>query len=143
MAEKGQIARFLYKGSFPDGEVFDDCNGEPYEIVLGRHQVMRALDDALLEMNPGDERTIKLPAKEAYGEYNEDAVQKFPAYKVPNGENLPVGETIRWTSPRNVEPIPAKVVSIENQIVTLDFNHPLAGKDIVYWVNLLEVRDRN
>ena len=111
MAEKGQIARFLYKGSFPDGEVFDDCNGEPYEIVLGRHQVMRALDDALLEMNPGDERTIKLPAKEAYGEYNEDAVQKFPAYKVPNGENLPVGETIGWTSPRNVEPIPAKVVS--------------------------------
>ena len=52
---------------------------------------------------------------------------------------MPVGQYIGWTSPRNVEPIPVKVVSIENQIATLDFNHPLAGKDIVYWVKLVDV----
>lgn len=83
MAEKGQIARFLYKGSFPDGEVFDDCNGEPYEIVLGRHQVMRALDDALLEMNPGDERTIKLPAKEATANTTKTPCRSSPHTRFP------------------------------------------------------------
>ena len=74
-------------------------------------------------------------------EVGEGAVQHFPTYKVPNGENLPVGEYIGWTSPRNIEPIPAKVVSVENQVATIDFNHPLAGKDIVYWVKLLDVSD--
>lgn len=66
-------------------------------------------------------------------------MQKVPTFKIPNGDKLPVGETIGWTSPRNIEPIPAKVVSIENQVATLDFNHPLAGQDIVYWVKLVSV----
>lgn len=139
MPEKGQKVRFLYKGSFPDGEVFDDSGDVPHEVILGRRQVMRKLEDTLAEMEVGEERTIELSPAEAYGEYNEDAVQHFPTYKVPNGENLPVGEYIGWTSPRNAEPIPAKVVSVENQVATLDFNHPLAGKDIVYWVKLVGV----
>ena len=92
MAHKGQTARFLYRGSFPNGEVFDDCEGIPHEIILGRRQVMKALEDALLEMEPGEERTVELAAVDAYGEYDESAVQHFPTYKVPNGENLPVGE---------------------------------------------------
>lgn len=142
MAHEGQYARFLYRGSLPNGEVFDQCEETPHEIVLGRHQVMRALENALLEMEIGEERTLELGPDEAYGQYNEDAVQKVPTYKIPNGENLPVGETIGWTSPRNIEPIPVKVVSIENQVATLDFNHPLAGKDIVYWVKLVGISDK-
>lgn len=141
MPYEGQRVRFLYRGCLPDGEVFDDCGGEPHEIVLGRHLVMRALEDALMDMEPGEERTIALAPEEAYGPYDEKAVQRVPTYKIPNGENLPVGEMIGWTSPRNIEPIPVKVVSIENQVATLDFNHPLAGKDIVYWVKLVEVSD--
>lgn len=143
MAQPGQIIRFLYKGSLAEnGEVFDDCNGIPHEIILGRRQVMKALEDVLATMEPGEERIVNLSAEDAYGEYDESAVQRFPSYKVPNGENIPVGEYIGWTSPRNIEPIPAKVLSVENQIVTLDFNHPLAGKDIVYWVKVVEVADR-
>ena len=143
MAQPGQIIRFLYKGSLAEnGEAFDDCNGTPHEIILGRRQVMKALEDALATMEPGEERIVNLSAEDAYGEYDESAVQRFPSYKVPNGENIPVGEYIGWTSPRNIEPIPAKVLSVENQIVTLDFNHPLAGKDIVYWVKVVEVADR-
>lgn len=71
MAQKGQTARFLYRGSFPDGEVFDDCEGTPHEIILGRRQVMKALEDVLLEMEPGEERTVELAAADAYGEYDE------------------------------------------------------------------------
>ena len=131
--------RFYYKGSFPDGEVFDDGTEEPMEIFAGRGQVMEAVEEALLSMEPGEERTLELAPEQAYGPYNEDAVQHVPTYKIPNGANMPVGERIGWTSPRNVEPIPVLVVEIVNQIATLDFNHPLAGKDIVYWLKLDEI----
>lgn len=139
MPSKGQRARFLYRGSFPDGKVFDDCEGTPHEVILGRHQVMRALEEALLDMEPGDERTIELAPAEAYGERDEAALQRVPTYRIPNGANLPVGHLIGWTTPRSAEPIPATVVSIENQVATLDFNHPLAGRDLVYWIKLVDV----
>lgn len=141
MPHTGQKARFLYRGSLEDGTVFDDCEGSPHEIVLGRHQVMRVLEDTLLAMDIDEERSVHIDAADAYGAYDESALQRVPTYKIPNGENLPIGETIGWTSPRNSEPIPAKVVSIENQVATLDFNHPLAGKNIVYWVKLVGVDD--
>ena len=63
----------------------------------------------------------------------------MPTYRIPNGENLPVGQMIAWKTPRSAEPVPATVVSVENQVATLDFNHPLAGKDLVYWVKLIDV----
>ena len=139
MPQTGNRVRFLYRGSLLDGTVFDDGKDEPHEIILGRHQVMKPLEAALSSMEVGEERTVGIQAKDAYGLYDERALQSFPAYKVPHGEDLPVGETIGWTSPRNAQPIPAKVVNIENQVVTLDFNHPLAGKDIEYWVKLVAV----
>lgn len=141
MATKGQKVTFAYRGSFPDGEVFDEHTDTPLQIILGRGQVMKALEDVLMEMEIGEERTVELAAKDAYGEYDEDAVQHVPTYKIPNGANMPVGQYIGWTSPRNIEPIPVKVVEIVNQVATLDFNHPLAGKDIVYWVKVLEIND--
>lgn len=131
--------RFLYRGSLASGEVFDDCEGQAHEIVLGRRQVMPALEEALSQMRCGEERVVELCAQQAYGEHDPDAVQSFPACRVPNGENIPAGATIGWTSPRSAKPIPAKVVSVANKVVTLDFNHPLAGQDIVYWIKLLEI----
>ena len=127
MPSKGQRVRFLYRGSFPDGRTFDDCKGVPHEIVLGRRQVMKALEETLSAMEPGEERILELSPAEAYGAYDESALQRVPTYRIPNGENLPVGQ------------MPATVVSVENQVATLDFNHPLAGKDLVYWVKLIDV----
>ena len=129
MPSKGQRVRFLYRGSFPDGRTFDDCKGVPHEIVLGRRQAME----------PGEERILELSPAEAYGAYDESALQRVPTYRIPNGENLPVGQMIAWKTPCSAEPVPATVVSVENQVATLDFNHPLAGKDLVYWVKLIDV----
>lgn len=136
-----KIVSFLYKGSLPDGTVFDDCKGEPHRIHIGRHQVMSALEDALDEMSIDEERVLEIAAKDAYGEYNEDAVQQVPTFKIPNGANMPVGEIIAWKTPRSADPIPAKVLKIENQVASLDFNHPLAGKDIVYWVKVVDIEE--
>jgi FKBP-type peptidyl-prolyl cis-trans isomerase 2 len=132
---------FLYKGSLPDGTVFDDSGDEPYEIVVGRTQVMPVLEEALLKMKVGEECTLAIAAKDAYGEYDDEGVQKVPTYKIPNGENMPEGETILWTSPRNNKPIPVKVAKIIDQVAYLDFNHPLAGKDIIYWVKVTDKKD--
>lgn len=139
MAETKRRVRFLYRGSLPDGQVFDDCEGTPHDIVLGRGQVMKSLEEALSSMEVGDERTLSIAAEDAYGSYDEKALQSFPISSIPNGKDLPVGETIGWTSPRNNTPLPAKVVRVENQVATLDFNHPLAGKDLVYWIKLVGV----
>ena len=103
---------------------------------------MKALEDALSAMHIGEEQTVFIPAKDAYGEYDEDAVQIVPTYVIPNGDEMPVGQYVGWRSPYNIEPIPVKVVSIENQIATLDFNHPLAGKDIIYWIKLTGIGER-
>jgi FKBP-type peptidyl-prolyl cis-trans isomerase 2 len=133
---------FLYRGSLPDGTVFDDSDGEPHVITVGRAHVMPLLEKALLEMDVGEERTVDIAAKDAYGAYDEEGVQKVPTYKIPNGENMPEGEMILWTSPRNNRPIPVKVTKIVNQVAYLDFNHPLAGKDISYWVKVTSRSDR-
>lgn len=137
-----KVVFFQYKGYLPDGTVFDDSKGEAHHVIIGRHQVMRMLENTLDDMSVGEERTIEIPAEEAYGEYDESAVQKVPTFKIPNGANMPVGEIIAWTAPRSPKPIPAKVLSIENQVATLDFNHPLAGKDIIYWVKVTAIEEQ-
>ena len=145
MAEdrKNKFASFLYKGTLAEtGEVFDDCQGEPHAVRLGRHQVMRIMENALMEMEIGEERTLELPAKDAYGEYDDNAVQTVPTWKIPNGENIPVGEIVAWKHPRSEDPVPAKVLSVINNVITLDFNHPLAGKDLVYWIKLVDITDQ-
>ena len=85
----------------------------------------------------GEERQLEIAAADAYGPYDETAVQRVPTYMIPGGEELPVGEMIAWTSPRNAKAMPVRVRSVVNQVAELDFNHPLAGKDISYWVKLV------
>jgi len=130
--------KFLYRGSLSDGTVFDDSGDRPHEIIVGRTQVMPVMEEALSAMDINEERELFIAAKDAYGEYQEDAIQRVPTYKIPNGENLPVGEIIHWTAPRSPRPIPVKVRSVKNQVAELDFNHPLAGQDLVYWLKVTE-----
>jgi FKBP-type peptidyl-prolyl cis-trans isomerase 2 len=129
--------KFLYRGSLlPDGTVFDDSGDKPHEIIVGRAQVMPVMEEALSEMTVGEEKSLFIAAQDAYGEYREEAVQRVPTFKIPNGANLPVGATILWSAPRSPRPIPAKVRSVVNQVAELDFNHPLAGKDLMYWLKV-------
>jgi len=132
---------FLYKGSTLDGTIFDDSGNEPHEIVTGRSQVMPLVEKNLIEMEVGEERTINLPSEDAYGAYLEKNVERVPLYTIPHGEDLREGAVIHWTSPRNNKPIPVTIRSIVDQIVEMDFNHPLAGKDLVYWVKVTSKKD--
>lgn len=137
MNQPGCKVRILFKGILTDGTVFDECLGEPYEVKIGSGQVMEPLDRALAEMQQGEERVVEIAAKDAYGEYREDAVLMTPSNGIRDGDNVPVGEMVMWHYSPAANPVPAKVLSFDHGMIELDFNHPLAGRDLVYWVKLL------
>lgn len=141
MSNSGKKVKTHYRGTLDDGTQFDssyDC-GEPIEFTCGAGQMIPGFDAAVVDMALGEKKSVHIPAKDAYGEYNEQAVQKIPANQVPNADQLPVGQTVYFNSPYG--PMPAKVVSVTIDEVVLDMNHELAGKDLNFDIELVEVVD--
>ena len=131
--------KFHYKGYYEDGEMFaDSTTGEPLAIIAGRGSIVPVLEEALLEMEVGEEREVFAPL--AYGEIDESAIQtRIMKYSIPHGDELEEGMQIMWTSPQNpVDPIPAKIIRADEYSFDIDFNHPLAGKNLTYWLKLVE-----
>lgn len=129
---------FHYKGMFENGETFtDSTNGEPMKHVLGQFGIMPELEEALARMQPGDECVVNVG--KAYGEYDESAVRtRILRYTIADGDKLEQGQEIMWTSPNNpLKPIPARIVRADDYTFDIDFNHPLAGKSITYWIKLV------
>ena len=127
MSKSGKKVKTHYRGTLDDGTQFDSSydRGEPIEFTCGAGQMIPGFDAAVVDMALGEKKSVHIPAKDAYGEYNEQAVQKIPADQVPNADQLPVGQTVYFNSPYG--PMPAKVVSVTIDEVVLDLNHELAG----------------
>ena len=136
MAVKGQTITFAYRGSFPDGEVFDDHTTAPMQIMVGRGQVMKALENVLIDMEIGEERTVELAAKDAYGEYDPRNVVQVPRDQFPGVENAPLGVRIMLTGPGG-QPLPAVIKSFDDKVVNIDLNHELAGQHLTFEIELL------
>ena len=141
MSNSGKKVKTHYRGTLDDGTQFDSSydRGEPIEFTCGAGQMIPGFDAAVVDMALGEKKSVHIPAKDAYGEYNEQAVQKIPAHQVPNVDQLPVGQTVYFNSPYG--PMPAKVVSVTIDEVVLDMNHELAGKDLNFDIELVEVVD--
>ena len=141
MNNSGKKVKTHYRGTLDDGTQFDSSydRGEPIEFTCGAGQMIPGFDAAVVDMALGEKKSVHIPAKDAYGEYNEQAVQKIPADQVPNADQLPVGQTVYFNSPYG--PMPAKVVSVTIDEVVLDMNHELAGKDLNFDIELVEVVD--
>lgn len=139
MIGKHKQVRVAYTGYLEDGTVFDssDIDG-PMEFLTDCGQVIKGLDDAVMNMEVGQKATVSIPAEFAYGAYNPLNVQKRDLRYVPNADELPVGGVINFFGPAG-QKIPAKVMKIEDGFVYLDFNHRLAGKDLVFDLEVLEV----
>ena len=142
MSNKGKRVKVHYTGTLDDGTKFDSSldRGEPIEFVCMAGQMIPGFDAAVEAMEVGETKTVHIPAKDAYGEYNEAAIQQVPVADIPNGDQLPVGQTIYMMGPGG-QPFPVFVKSIENGIATFDMNHELAGKDLNFEINLVEVAD--
>ena len=139
MNNEGKKVKAHYRGTLDDGTQFD-CSydrGEPIEFVCMAGQMIPGFDAAVKDMELGEKKTVKIPAAQAYGEYNPQAVQQVPVANIPNASQLPVGQTVYFNGPMG--PFPAKVVSVDSEYATFDMNHELAGKDLTFEIELVEV----
>ena len=139
MAEIGERVRVDFIGKLDDGAEFSNSYlvGEPFEFVVGSHQMLPAFEKAVIELEPGDEVHVRVPASEAYGEYDESLIEKIPVESIPNADKLPVGKYVVFNTPS--EALRVRVLKIENGMVYLDHNHELAGEDLTFDIKLVEI----
>lgn len=142
MSNEGKRVRAHYTGTFDDGTVFDSSveRGEPLEFVCMAGQMIPGFDKAVIDMAVGETKTVHIPAAEAYGEHDPAMVQSVPTANFPGASDLPVGEKV-WLQGPGGQPFPALVVSVDDEKVVFDMNHELAGKDLNFDIELVEVLD--
>ena len=138
MIEDGKKVRIHYTGTLSDGEKFDSSEGrDPLEFETGSGMVIPGFDSAVRDMGVGDKKTVTLPAAEAYGELRDEMIGDFPKDKFPADMELSVGMPLQMTGPEG--PVSVVVKEIKEDAVTLDGNHPLAGKDLTFALELIEI----
>lgn len=137
--KSGDKVRIHYKGTLADGSVFDSSEGrDPLEFTVGAGQVIVGMDKEMLGMTVGEKKTITAVAEEAYGPRQDDAQQDVPREMIPAEIPLEVGMQLQMQSPQG-QVIPVSVVAIGEETVTLDANHMLAGKDLTFDIELVEI----
>ncbi len=137
--KKGSKIKVEYTGKLDDGTVFDTSEGkEPLEFEVGAGQVIPGFETKIMGMKEGEEKDIKIEAKDAYGERNEDMVQAVPKEKIDVGQEVKEGMTLGVQAP-NGQKVPVKVTKVDDKNVYLDMNHPLAGKDLSFKVKIVGV----
>lgn len=136
--KKGDTVKVDYTGSLDDGNVFDSSDGrQPLEFEVGSGCVIKGFDDAVVGMEKGEEKDIRIEAKDAYGEYRDDLLKEIPRDQVPEGEELNEGMMVAIGLPDGTS-VPATISVISEDSLTLDLNHPLAGKTLNFKIKLIE-----
>ena len=140
MSNQGKKVTCHYRGTLDDGTQFDSSydRGEPLAFTCGAGQMIAGFDAAVVDMQVGEKKTVHIPAKQAYGVRRTDMIFHFPAAQVPNIERIHVGDRLYLTA-ANGQPVPVKVINVNVEGVTVDANHELAGKDLNFDIELVEV----
>lgn len=136
--QNGDTVIVNYTGRLEDGTIFDSSlneGREPLTSTLGQGQLIPGFENGLLEMVIGDTKTIEIEPENAYGEYREEMITIVGKNQVP--ETIQVGETLQGNTPQG--PIIVKVVEVTDDSVTLDANHPLAGKKLIFDLELIGI----
>lgn len=138
-AKSGDTVRIHYTGTLDDGSVFDSSRErDPLEFTLGTGQVIAGFDDAVTGMTVGDRETTTIPSEKAYGAHNPDNQQPFPRDKFPPGMTIEVGARLQLQTPEGA-PMMVTIAEVTEDHVILDGNHPLAGKDLTFDIELVEI----
>jgi peptidylprolyl isomerase len=136
----GNKVKVEYVGKLDDGSVFDSSedHGKPLEFEVGSGHVIKGFDDAILGMNEGDEKEFTIQPAEAYGQHDPNLVQKVPREVFPQEADLTAGLLFEAGLPTG-EKVPAMITAVNEGIVTVDLNHPLAGKTLSFKIKLKEI----
>ncbi len=137
--ENGHMVKVHYRGTLEDGTEFDNSRvrGKTLDFRVGSSRLISGFNEALLGMQEGETKTVTLPAESAYGPIDPNAFQDIPKTKFGEDFIFEVGGMIKGRSPEG--PFMAKIHEIQDEIVILDFNHPLAGKDLTFEVELVQL----
>jgi peptidylprolyl isomerase len=138
-AKEGDLVKVHYTGNLEDGTEFDSSSDkEPLEFTIGKGEVIPGFEQAVSGMSPGESKTVTVPPGQAYGQHKEEMVAVLERKDVPADIELAVGNHLE-VSQENGDSFPVMVTDLSDTAVTLDANHPLAGKSLVFKITLLEV----
>ena len=138
-AKTGDTVRIHYTGKLDDGRVFDSSlEQEPLEFTIGQNQVIPGFEQAVIGMSPGESANISIPADQAYGERQEELVLEIERSEFPDDLKLEINQQLQLNEP-NGEELIVTVTEIFDSSVTLDANHPLAGHNLNFDLQLVEI----
>lgn len=138
-AKKGDTVKVHYTGKLNDGSVFDSSeNREPLEFQLGSGQLIPGFEKAVNGMTVGDSTTVTIPANEAYGDVNEELILSVEKDRLPADIQPEVGMQLQVQQPDG-QPVPVVISDVTDSVVKLDANHPLAGKDLTFFIEVVEI----
>ncbi|RPD38035.1 FKBP-type peptidyl-prolyl cis-trans isomerase [Chitinophaga barathri] len=137
--KSGDTVRVHYHGRLQNGNTFDSSEGrDPLEFKVGAGMVIKGFDNGVLDMKPGDKKTLNIPVEEAYGPKSEELIMEFPKENIPADLNPTVGMELQMSNPQG-QVFPVKVAAIGTEFITLDANHPLAGEALIFDIELVEI----
>jgi peptidylprolyl isomerase len=138
-AENGNVVKVHYTGKLKDGTVFDTSVGrDPLKFTIGEGQIISGFEQAVIGMDTGESKTVTVPSEQAYGPHHEDLLlvvdrDQIPPHLTPEtGQRLEIHQTDGQT-------IPVTVAEVSDANITLDANHPLAGEDLIFDIQLVEI----
>lgn len=138
-AKDGDTVRVQYTGKLEDGSVFDSSmEKDSLQFTIGKGQVLHGVEQAVIGMQPQESKTVLVPAAEAYGPHRDEMTTQVQRSQFPDSVELKVGQRLQIKQ-KNGQSIAVSVLDLSDSTVTLDANHPLAGKDLTFDLQLVEI----
>ncbi len=140
--KNGDKIKVHYHGRLEDGTTFDSSEGrEPLEFEVGSGQVIPGFDNGVLGMTPGQKKTITIPVEEAYGPVQEDMYMEFPRERFPADMVPEVGMSLNMSNGSG-QTMPVVIAEVQDEVVILDANHPLAGEVLIFDLELVSIEGK-
>ncbi len=140
VVDKNDNVSIHYKGTLSDGQLFDSSEGkDPLTFEVGSGQVIPGFDKAVVGMKVDESKVFTIPSTEAYGEVKDDLLYEIPVSSIPAELNPHEGQRL-VSNLEDGRQIPVTVKSVKEDIITLDANHPLAGKDLTFDIKIVEIK---
>lgn len=139
IVKNGDTVKVHYTGKLDDGSIFDSSvSRQPLEVTLGQGQLIPGFENAVIGMSVGDKTTTNIPASEAYGEHQDNLEVTVEKSQLPADIIPEIGMQLQLNQP-NGQAIPVQITHVDETNIVLDANHPLAGKDLTFEIELLEI----
>ncbi len=139
VAKDGDTVKVHYTGTLKDGTVFDtSAEGEPLEFTIGEGMIIPGFEEAVIGMQVEDSKTVDIPAEEAYGPRDEDLVEEVSRDELPEDLEPEVGQQLQ-SMQEDGSVAMVTVIDVTDTAITIDLNHPLAGEDLTFEIELVEI----